>query len=313
MKPYGQADRIWIMDRGIPTEEQLAEMRATIRRSTTWWAPHVRASKRPGPLGKAPLAKVQGTVEVKLFRDDDELYVVAKSDGRRQKEIAMRRRRLVKLLRALRKMRREKSRDRLLMRVGAARSAAKSAKNFVTLQLPKAGEEISRQTFRFKLDKPKLRDVELHDGHYLLRSNLSSKEPKYLWELYILLVEIEAVFRSFKNDLGMRPVYHRVEPRVDAHIFVCFLAYCLYVTLKHWLKPLASGLTPRQALDQFAKVQMLDVVFPTTGDKKLVMSRYTQPDDALRLLMARMNKEFGEQPPPKLVSTGEGLTEVEKL
>ena len=120
-------------------------------------------------------------------------------------------------------------------------------------------------------------------------------------------------FRSFKNDLGIRPAYHQVEPRVDAHIFVCFLAYCLYVTLKHWLKPLASGLTPRQALDQFAKVQMLDVVFPTTGGKQLVMSRYTQPDDALKLLMARMNKEFGEQPPPKLVSTGEGHMEVEKL
>jgi hypothetical protein len=197
--------------------------------------------------------------------------------------------------------------------VGAARSAAKSAKNFVTIQLPKANEPISRQTFRFKLEKDKLRDAELYDGYYLLRSNLSEKEPRYLWELYILLVEIEAVFRGFKNDLGIRPIYHQVEPRVDAHIFVCFLAYCLYVTLKHWLQPLAPGLTPRQALEHFAKVQMLDVVFPTTDGRKLVMSRYTQPDDALKLLMARMKKEFGEQPPPKLVSNAGGEVEMAKL
>jgi transposase len=311
---YGKADRIWIMDRGIPTEAQLEEIRQKYPHlKYLVGTPRSRIKETRPVWEKLAWTKIRDTVEVKSFTHSNELYVVAKSQGRQLKEIAMRRRRLVKLLRALRKMRREKSRDRLLMRVGAARSAAKSAKNFVTLQLPKAGEEISRQTFRFKLDKAKLRDAELYDGYYLLRSNLSSKEPQYLWELYILLVEIEAVFRSFKNDLGIRPVYHRVEPRVDAHIFVCFLAYCLYVTLKHWLKPLASGLTPRQALDQFAKVQMLDVVFPATGDKKLVMSRYTQPDDALKLLMARMNKEFGEQPPPKLVSTGEGHTEVEKL
>jgi transposase len=302
------------MDRGIPTEAQLEEIRQKYPHlKYLVGTPRSRIKETRPIWEKLAWTKIRDTVEVKSFPHSDELYVVAKSQGRQLKEIAMRRRRLVKLLRALRKMRREKSRDRLLMRVGAARSAAGSAKSFVTLQLPKADEEISRQTFRFTLDQDKLRDAELHDGHYLLRSNLSGKEPKYLWDLYILLVEIEAVFRSFKNDLGIRPVYHRVEPRVDAHIFVCFLAYCLYVTLKHWLKPLASGLTPRQALDQFAKVQMLDVIFPTTDGKKLVMSRYTQPDDALKLLMARMNREFGEQPPPKLVSTGEGHMEVEKL
>ena len=123
----------------------------------------------------------------------------------------------------------------------------------------------------------------------------------------MLLVEIEAVFRSFKNDLGIGPIYHQVEPRVEAHIFVCFQAYCLHVTLKHWLKPLAGGLTPRQALDQFGKVQMLDVEFPTTDGRRLIMSRYTQGDDGLKLLMARMNKEFGAQPPPKLTTCEQGI------
>ena len=312
---YGKADRIWIMDRGIPTEAQLQEIREKHPQlKYLVGTPRSRIKETRAIWETLAWEKIRDTVHVKSFPHSDELYVVAKSDGRRLKEIAMRRRQLAKLLRALRKMRKEKSRDRLLMRVGAARSAAKSAKRFVTIELPKKEEEISSQTFRFKLDKEKLKDAELYDGHYLLRSNLSNKEPKYLWELYMLLVEIEAVFRSFKNDLGIRPVHHQTEVRVDAHIFVCFQAYCLYVTLKHWLKPLASGLTSRQALEQFAKVQMLDVEFPTTDGKKLVMSRYTQADDGLKLLMARMKKEFGEQPPPKLVSTGqEGQIEMAKL
>lgn len=312
---YGKADRIWIMDRGIPTEAQLKEIREKHPQlKYLVGTPRSRIKETRPIWEQLAWSKIRDTVEVKSFSHSDELYVVAKSDGRQLKEMAMRRRQLVKLLRALRKMRKEKSRDRLLMRVGAARSAAKSAKGFVTIELPKAEEEISRQTFRFKLEREKLRDAELYDGHYLLRTNLSDKEPKYLWELYMLLVEIEAVFRNFKNDLGIRPVYHQVEPRVDAHIFVCFQAYCLYVTLKHWLKPLASGLTSRQALEQFAKVQMLDVVFPTTDERKLVMSRYTQPDDGLKLLMARMKKEFGEQPPPKLVASGKaGQVEIADL
>ena len=312
---YGKADRVWIMDRGIPTEAQLQETREKHPQlNYLVGTPRARIKDTRAIWEKLAWNKIRDTVEVKSFSDSDELYVVAKSDGRQLKEMAMRRRQLAKLLRGLRKMRKEKSRDRLLMRVGAARSAAKGVKGFVSIQLPKAHEEISRDTFRFKLDREKLKEAELYDGHYLLRSNLSNKEPKYLWELYMLLVEIEAVFRNFKNDLGIRPIYHQIEPRVDAHIFVCFQAYCLYVTLKHWLRPLASGLTSRQALEQFAKVQMLDVVFPTTDGRKLVMSRYTQPDDGLKLLMVRMKKEFGDQPPPKLLADGpSGQVELSKL
>lgn len=303
---YGKAGRIWLMDRGIPTEKDLKQIRETYPHiKYLVGTPKARLKQTRAVWESLAWTRVRDTVEVKSFTQENELYVVAKSGGRKLKEMAMRRRKLAALLRALRKMRRETSRDRLLMRVGAARSAAAGAKHFVKIQLPKADEAIGPETFRFKLDKEKLMDAELHDGHYLLRSNLSEKEPKHLWELYILLVEIEGVFRSFKNDLGIRPIYHQLEGRVEAHIMVCFLAYCEYVTLKHWLKPLAPGLTPMQALDQFAKVQMLDVEFPTSDGRKLVMSRYTQPDDGLKLLMAQMKKQFGEQPPPRLEAAKE--------
>ena len=300
---YGKSERVWIMDRGIPTEEQLTQLRSEHPEvKYLVGTPRTRVKDTHALWEKLAWTRIRDTVEVKTFTQTGELYVVAKSQGRAQKERAIRRKKLARLLRALRGMRKEKSRDRLLMRVGVARAKAGRAKSAVAIEVPKTGESINRQTFRFHLDKEMLKEVELYEGHYLLRSNLNDKEPKWIWELYMMLVEIEGVFRSFKNDLGIRPIYHQLGNRVDAHIFVCFLAYCLYVTLKHGLKPLAPGISPRQALAQFAKVQMIDVTFPTTDGRQLVMSRFTQPDHGLELLMAQMKKQFPEQPPPRLVT-----------
>jgi hypothetical protein len=302
---HGKADRIWIMDRGIPTEEHLTEMRASdppVRYLVGTPRSQVKATR--DRWKNLPWQKVQGTVEVKLFREDKELYVVAKSDGRRQKEIAIRRKKLARLLWTLRGMRREKSRDRLLQRLGAARQKAGRSARFVSVQLPAADQPVSRETFRFSVEQEKLDEAELYDGHYLLRSNLTEQEPEWLWKLYMLLVEIEGVFRTFKNDLHVRPIYHRVEDRVEAHIFVSFLAYCLWVTLKQRLKALAPGLTPRQALDALAGMQMLDVVMPTTDGRQLTLSRYTQPEPSVRLLLQQLQLALPEQPPPRLDPAG---------
>ena len=302
---HGKADRIWIMDRGIPTEEHLAELRASdppVRYLVGTPRPRVKATR--AQWEKLPWQKVQNTVEVKLFGEHNELFVVAKSDGRRQKEIAIRRKKLARFLWTLRGMRREKSRDRLLERLGAARQQAGRAAGFVQVQLPATDQPVSRETFRFSVRREKLAEAELYDGHYLLRSNLTEQEPEWLWKLYMLLVEIEGVFRTFKNDLNVRPIYHRVEPRVEAHIFVSFLAYCLWVTLKQRLKALAPGLTPRQALDALAGVQMLDVVMPTTDGRQLTLSRHTQPEAGVRLLLQQLKLALPEQPPPRLDATG---------
>jgi hypothetical protein len=249
-----------------------------------------------------PWTQVRDTVAVKLFKEKDELYVVARSDGRQQKEIAMRRKKLARLLWALRGLRQETKRDRLLMRWGAAKAAAGRAAGMVEIKLPLQDQEITRQTFSFRVKQEKLAEAELLDGHYLLRSNLSDQEPEWLWKLYLLLVQIEGVFRCFKNDLGIRPIYHQNDARVEAHIFVCFQAYCLWVTLQQRLRPLAPGLTPRQALDQLAGVQMLDVQIPTTDGRVLQLTRYTQPDAAVQLLLQRLGKSLPDQPPPKLIT-----------
>jgi transposase len=300
---YGKAQRVWLMDRGIPTDDQLTALRAGPSPvKYLVGTPRAQVKKTRSKWESATWTKVRDAVEVKLFKENEELYVVVRSDGRQQKEIAIRRKKLARLLWTLRGMRQENKRDRLLMRWGAAKAKAGRAASLVEVRLPKLEEEPSAKTFGFALKKEKLKEAELYDGHYLLRTNLSDKEPEWLWQLYMLLVRIEGVFRCFKNDLGIRPVYHQNDARVEAHIFVCFQAYCLWVTLQERLRPLAPGLTPRQALDQLAGIQMLDVELPTSDGRRLKLSRYTQPDQATQLLLQRLGKNLPEQPPPKLSS-----------
>jgi hypothetical protein len=248
-----------------------------------------------------PWQKVRESVEVKLFAEQGELFVLAKSEGRRAKESAMRRRRLARLLWKLRALRRGcPARDQLLLRLGAAKKEAGRAYGFVQIRLPKEGEEVTAERFTFRLDKEKLKKAELRDGHYLLRSNLVSEEPAVLWERYIQLTQIEAAFKALKSELGLRPIHHQLEHRVEAHILVAFLGYCLLVTLKNRLRALAPGLTPKAVLESLGAIQMLDVCFPTTDGRWLVMPRYTQPEPEQQLLLARLKLSLPPQPPPKL-------------
>jgi len=301
---YGKARRVWLMDRGIPTEALLEEMR-TSRQETFYLVGTSRAKVKQYEKKwmELPWHKVRESVEVKLFAKDSELYVLAKSEGRQGKEIAMRRKKLARLLRKLRAMRRScPKRDQLLMRVGAAKTDVGRAFGFVKINLPKDGEEVTRETFTFRLDNTKLKEAELRDGHYLLRTNLVAEDPAVLWDRYMQLTQIEAAFKSLKSDLGIRPIHHQLEHRVEAHIMVAFLAYCLTVTLKHRLQKHAPGLTPRAVLEKMATIQMLDVSFPTTDGRTLVMPRYTEPDAHQALLLHQLNLALPQQPPPKITT-----------
>ena len=256
---YGQARRVWLMDRGIPTEATLAEMRSA-RQETFYLVGTSRAKVKQYEKKwlELPWQQVRDSVQVKLFAQDGELYVLAKSEGRQAKEIAIRRKKLARLLRKLRAMRRScPKRDQLLMRVGAAKTDVGRAFGFVKINLPGPGHAVTRETFTFQLDKAKLKEAELRDGHYLLRTNLVAEDPAVLWDRYMQLTQIEAAFKCLKSDLGIRPIYHQLEHRVEAHIMVAFLAYCLSVTLKHRLQAYAPGLTPRAVLEKLAAIQML--------------------------------------------------------
>lgn len=301
---YGKAKRMWVMDRGIPTDEILAEMREPSRQlSYLVGTPKGKIREYEKKWLDLPWQKVRDSVEVKLFEQDGELYVLAKSEGRQQKEIAIRRKRLVRLLRKLRAMRRTlPERDKLLMRIGAAKTEAGRAFGFVQIEIPKAKEEVTRDSFHFRVNKSKLNEAELRDGHYLIRSNVTGGDPAVLWARYVQLTQIEAVFRSLKSELGIRPVYHRLEHRVDAHILVAFLAYCLQVTLKHRLMRHAPGLTPAAVLNKLGTIQMIDVWVPTVDGRWLILPRYTQPEKDTSLLLQQLKLELPTQPPPRITS-----------
>jgi transposase len=302
---YGKARRVWVMDRGIPSEAILKEMRAPERQ--TFYlvgTPRGRIHQHEKKWLDLPWQKVRDSVEVKLYEHEGELYVLAKSDGRQAKENAMRRKRLARLLRKLRAMRKSlPKRDQLLMRIGAARKDAGRAFGFVKIQLPDKDEQVTRNTFTFHIDKPKLKAAEQRDGHYLLRSNLTGEDPAVLWTRYVQLTQIESVFRSLKSELGIRPIYHQLEHRADAHVFIAFLAYCLQVTLKNRLMMYAPGLTPLSVFEKLSTIQMVDVCVPMLDGRSLVLPRHTQPEPDVRALMEQIGIALPPQPPPRIKSS----------
>ena len=303
-KTYGKARRVWVMDRGIPTEAMLREMREPEREMFYLvGTPKGRINKHEKKWLDLPWQKVRESVQVKLYQHEGELYVLARSDGRQAKEIAMRRKRLARLLRKLRAMRRSlPGRDQLLLRIGAAKKEAGRAFGFVKIRMPLASEAVTRETFSFRVEKAKLQKAQQRDGHYLLRSNLTAEDPAVLWTRYVQLTQIEAVFRSLKTDLGIRPIYHQLEHRVDAHILIAFLAYCLQVTLKNRLQIHAPGLTPIAVLEKLGTIQMIDVWIPTRDGRWLILPRYTQPAKDLQLLLEQIHLNLPSQPPPRITA-----------
>jgi hypothetical protein len=285
------------MDRGIPTEAVLKEMRERDP------PVHYLVGTPKGRLSqfeKALLAKswqeARPGVDVKLLPQDGELYVYAQSRDRIAKERAMRRRRLKRLWARLKQLSAMTlTREALLMKLGAARQQAPSAWRLVEVDLVGT-------TLRYRLRRDKLREVRRREGRYLLRTNLTETDPARLWRFYLQLVAVEEAFKNLKGDLAIRPVFHQLDTRIEAHIFIAFLAYCLHVTLSRRLHFLAPGLTPRSVLEKFATVQMLDVHIPTTDGRELVLTRYTQPEPDLTLLLDKLALDLPAQPPPKITT-----------
>jgi len=297
---YGRANRIWVMDRGIPTEESLAKMRA-MGASYLVGTPKGRLTRLEQAFLGQPWALVREGVQVKRLATEEDVYVLAQSNARIDKERGMRRRRLRRYVDRLQALQGQAlTRDQLLMKLGAARHEAGRAAQLVQVTTPKASAKTA--SLEFRLDRNKLRQVRRREGRYLLRTNLSAGAPEQLWTFYVQLTEVEQAFKELKNDLAVRPIFHRNEDRIEAHIFVAFLAYCLQVTLKANLRPLAGGITPREVLTKFKTMQMVDVCIPTTDGRELVLSRYTQPKVEHRVLLQRLQLRLPEQPPPKITA-----------
>jgi transposase len=302
-RAYGKARRIWLMDRGIPTEETLEQMRTSDPPvQYVVGTPKGRLTKLEKALLEKRWQQARPDVRVKLLEQDRELYVFAESRDRVAKERAMRRRRLRWLLQRLQQLSAmcasgKLSREALLMKLGAAQNTSPAAWRLVIVEVSEQGT-----SFTFRLNRQKLRQVRRREGRYLLRTNLTQTDPAKLWEYYLQLVAVEEAFKTLKGDLAVRPIFHQKDLRIEAHIFVAFLAYCLHVTLGHRLKHLAPGLTTRSALEKFSAVQMIDVHIPTTDLRELTLTRYTQPEPELKLLLEKLKLTLPAQPPPKITA-----------
>ena len=294
---YGQAERIWVMDRGIPTEEILAELRATdsgVRYLVG--TPKGRLTRHEAALADLPWHVVKLQLRVKLLPQDGELYVLAESQARAGKERGMRQRRFKaywKRLIALKKQ--APKRDELLKKIGAAQEkAGRVVKSLVKVEVSPEG------ALSFRLDREKFLQTRSREGRYLLRTNLAADDPELIWRCYMQLCFVEEAFRTLKGDLGLRPIYHQRADRVEAHLFVAFLAYCLSITLRQQLRKVAGGLMPRSVFEKLATMQMLDVVVPTTDGRELLLMRRTEPSTDVRMLIDQLGLTLPPQPPPRI-------------
>jgi transposase len=306
---YGQARRVWVMDRGIPTEKTLEEMR---QQGVAYLVgtPKAMLRKLEAELVEKPWHAVHEGMRVRLLEKSGEMYIEAYSASRQSKENAMRRRKLKALVRGLNRLKRRKkiSRDQLLRRVAVLKKEAGRVSSFVTVREPAPGEPVNRQTFICRFERKAWKQALERDGHYILRAYVPweeyppqmQKTAESLWGWYMQLVHVEEAFKSLKSDLGLRPIHHQIEKRVEAHILVAFLGYCLTVTLRMKLTVAAPGLTPREVLKSLGAIQMLDVAIPTTDGRELVLPRHTEPEPEQTMILEKLNLELPPQPPPRI-------------
>jgi transposase len=306
---YGKARRTWIMDRGIPTEATLKEM----REAGTYYlvgTPRSKLGKLGSHFADQPWRKVHEAMDVKLARHDGEFYVLAHSEARQQKEKAMRRRRFKMYARGLHALRRRCcpdhprriNRDTLLGCLAVLKKEAGRMASAILVHIPKRDQDPTPGTFHFELNREAYQKGLDRDGSYILRSNATHEDPTAMWSMYMQLVHIESAFKSMKSELAIRPVHHQLEHRVLAHIFIAFMGYCLLATLRKHLEIHAPGLSPRAALEQLAAIQMLDVCLPTNDGRWLIMPRHTEPDAEQEMLMEKLGVTLPPQPPPRIRS-----------
>ena len=298
---YGKSRRVWLMDRGIPTERSLAVMRES-EIDYLVGTPRRLLDEFQGELSEKDWQQVNDSVRVKYIKKDGEYYVLARSEARMAKERAMRKRKLRRFIEGLRKLKSYRDRDRFMKRLGVLQHEAGTCRHCVNLKLPPEGSKVNANNFQYRFDRQAYREMIYRDGTYFLRTNQSGKDGAKLWQQYMLQCNVEQAFKELKSDLGIRPVYHQLEQRVDAHIFVAFLSYCLQATLRQKLRSSALGLTSQAVLETLSRIQMIDVSFPTSDGKLLKMQRYTEPQPEHKLILEQLKLELPPQSPPKIYS-----------
>ena len=297
-RKHGQARRIWVFDRGVVSEANLERLRQRGAQYVVG-TPRSQLKRYEEKLLSGDWQQISKAVRVQLLPAGPETFVLARSEDRAKKEEAMRWRQVRGLMRDLVCLRRSirrgtlKDETKILMRVG--RLAERWPRGWAYVGVNWQAGQLS-----WKWDREALRLAALRDGAYLLRTNLNDHNPESLWKMYVQLTEVEAVFRAMKSQLAIRPIWHWVGSRVEAHVMVAFLGYCLWVCLKQKLKAVAPSLSPWQLLDQFGRIVQVEVWFKLRAGGAICLPRITQPEPAQALLLHQLGWSLPEQPPPKI-------------
>jgi transposase len=297
-KKHGQARRIWVFDRGIVSQ---ANLEALVRHGGLYLVgtPRHQLQEYEKQLLEGTWSQISELVQVQFMAEGQETYVLARSLDRANKEEAMRWRQIRGLMRDLIRLRRAVRErtlvdgDKILMRLGRYSERWPGAWKSVEVRYLEG-------QLRWRWKKPDLKVAAHRDGAYLLRTNLKEPDPEKLWKMYVQLTEVEAVLRALKSDLAIRPIWHWVGPRVEAHVMVAFLGYCLWICLKQKLKATAPALSPWQLLDQFGRIVQVEVWFKLLAGGAICLPRITQPEAAQAILLHQLGWSIPEQPPPRI-------------
>jgi transposase len=280
-RKYGRARRVWVFDRGIVSEENLAALR---RRNGQYLVgtPRSKLKQFEAELLAGDWERVRDDVEVKrvAMPGGEETYVLCRTTARREKEKAIRSRFSAQMEKALGRLAQRvaagklKDHGKIERRLGRIEARYPSVADLYQMQL---AETDSGLRLDWQMLPERRTWQETREGAYLLRTNLQAESAAELWTKYMQLTEAEAAFRALKSALSIRPLFHQLEPRVKAHILVAFLGYALWVTLKHLLQRKQSPLTPARVLALLATVQSADIVLPTTDGREIRLRRVTTP------------------------------------
>ena len=300
---YGMKGRVWVFDRGVVSEDNLQDLR---QRGAYYLVgtPRRKLANFERELLEGDWQEVAGKpgVRVQLLEEAGETFVLARSMERAKKESAMLRSQLVRLHRSLRRLHRVVATGRLKDTSKIERRLGRLEERYPQGWSMLSTVEHHRGRLLWSWNKARLRGARLRQGAYLLRTNLDPMDPDVLWRQYVQLTEVEAAFRALKSELAIRPIWHRIQRRVEAHILVAFLGYCLWICLKQKLKMVAESITPARALESLRSILMVEVWFRLRDGRHLCLPRITEPEKQQALLLHHLGWNLPEQPPPRVYS-----------